>query len=87
MLTIKDIGNSVKKGNIYILSYSNIWVTTYGVRLSMTTKRVNFNLDEDLYIELKHLALDKRKTITEFLTDLIIRELEEDTNQTKLEME
>lgn len=53
----------------------------------MTTKRVNFNIDEDLYQELKHLAIDKKKTITEFLTDLIIRELEEDTNQTKLEIE
>ena len=30
---------------------------------------------------------NKKKTITEFLTDLIIRELEEDTNQTKLEIE
>ena len=53
----------------------------------MTTKRVNFNIDEDLYQELKHLAIDKKKTITELLTDLIIRELEEDTNQTKLEIE
>ena len=77
----------MKYGNIYILSYSNIWVTTYGVRLFMTTKRVNFNIDEDLYQELKHLAIDKKKTITELLTDLIIRELEEDTNQTKLEIE
>ena len=50
----------------------------------MTTKRVNFNLDEDLYIELKHLALDKKKTITDLLTELIIKEIEKDTNQTKL---
>ena len=53
----------------------------------MTTKRVNFNLDEDLYIKLKHLALDKRTTVTDLLTEWIIREVERDTNQTKLEIE
>ena len=50
----------------------------------MATKRVNFNLDEDIYIELKHLALDKRTTVTDLLTDLIIKEIKKETNQTKL---
>lgn len=57
------------------------------LRLVMTTKRVNFNIDEDLYIELKHLALDKRTTITDLLTELIVREIERETNQAKLEIE
>lgn len=35
------------------------------------TVRVNFNLDEDKYFELKKHALDSRKTITQLLTDLI----------------
>ena len=35
------------------------------------TVRVNFNLDEEKYIELRRYALDNRKTLTQLLTDLI----------------
>ncbi len=35
------------------------------------TVRVNFNLDEEKYIELKKYALDSRKTVTQLLTEMI----------------
>lgn len=35
------------------------------------TVRVNFNLDEDMYIKLKKHALDSRKTVTKLLTEMI----------------
>lgn len=35
------------------------------------TVRVNFNLDEERYIELKKYALDNRKTVTQLLTEMI----------------
>lgn len=35
------------------------------------TVRVNFNLDEDMYIKLKKHALDSRKTVTQLLTEMI----------------
>lgn len=33
--------------------------------------RVNFNLDEEMYIKLKKHALDSRKTVTQLLTEMI----------------
>ena len=35
------------------------------------TVRVNFNLDEEMYIKLKMHALDSRKTVTQLLTEMI----------------
>ncbi|ALF60955.1 hypothetical protein [Psychrobacter urativorans] len=35
------------------------------------TVRVNFNLDEEMYIKLKKHALDSRKTVTQLLTEMI----------------
>ena len=35
------------------------------------TVRVNFNLDEEMYIRLKKYALDSRKTVTQLLTEMI----------------
>lgn len=35
------------------------------------TVRVNFNLDEEMYIKLKKYALDSRKTVTQILTEMI----------------
>ena len=35
------------------------------------TVRVNFNLDEEMYIKLKKHALDSRKTVTQLLTEVI----------------
>lgn len=35
------------------------------------TVRVNFNLDEEIYIKLKKHALDSRKTVTQLLTEMI----------------
>lgn len=39
--------------------------------------RVNFNLDEDMYISLKQRALDSRKTITQLLTEMIDEKITE----------
>ena len=33
--------------------------------------RVNFNLDEDMYIKLKKHALDNRKTVRQLLIEMI----------------
>lgn len=33
--------------------------------------KANFNIDEDLYINLKQHALDSRKTVTQILIELI----------------
>ena len=35
------------------------------------TVRVNFNLDEEMYIKLKKHALDSRKKVTQLLTEMI----------------
>ena len=35
------------------------------------TVRVNFNLDEEMYVKLKRHALDSRKTVTQLLTEMI----------------
>ena len=35
------------------------------------TVRVNFNLEEEVYIALKRNALDNRKTVTQLLTEMI----------------
>ena len=53
----------------------------------MTTKRVNFDLEEDLHFQLKQLALDKRTTVKDLLTSWIIEAIEKETNQAKLEIE
>lgn len=39
--------------------------------------RVNFNLNEDVYIDLKRYALDNRTTITKLLTEMIESRLNE----------
>lgn len=39
--------------------------------------RVNFNLDEYIYIALKKYALDNRKTVTDLLTEMIDEKLVE----------
>ena len=44
---------------------------------SKKTTRVNFNSDEDKYIEFKKYALDNRKTVTELLTEMIEEKLVE----------
>ncbi|MFK3991447.1 plasmid partition protein ParG [Psychrobacter sp. NPDC064578] len=44
---------------------------------SKKTTRVNFNIDEDKYIEFKKYALDNRKTVTELLTEMIEEKLVE----------
>nr|WP_181716324.1 chromosome partitioning protein ParB [Psychrobacter sp.]QJS05178.1 partitioning protein ParB [Psychrobacter sp.]QJS05355.1 partitioning protein ParB [Psychrobacter sp.]QJS05436.1 partitioning protein ParB [Psychrobacter sp.]QJS05837.1 partitioning protein ParB [Psychrobacter sp.] len=41
------------------------------------TVRVNFNLDENKYIELKKYALENRKTVTQLLTEMIEKRLVE----------
>lgn len=33
--------------------------------------RVNFNLDEEMYIKLKKHAIDSRKTLTQLLTEMV----------------
>lgn len=35
------------------------------------TTRVNFNLDEETYFELKQYVLDNRTTVTKLLTEMI----------------
>lgn len=49
--------------------------------------KVNFNLDTDVYYQVKRLALDKRTTVTDLFTKWITEALEKETNQTKLEIE
>jgi len=39
--------------------------------------RVNFNLDEDTYFELKQYVLDNRTTVTKLLTEMIESRLNE----------
>ncbi|MGP4950599.1 hypothetical protein ACTXGO_00295 [Psychrobacter sp. T6-1] len=39
--------------------------------------RVNFNLDEDTYFELKQYVLDNRTTVTKLLTEMIESRLSE----------
>ncbi len=39
------------------------------------TVRVNFNLDEEMYIKLKKHALDSRKTVTQLLTEMIVEKV------------
>lgn len=41
------------------------------------TTRVNFNLDEDTYFELKQYVLDNRTTVTKLLTEMIESRLNE----------
>lgn len=41
------------------------------------TTRVNFNLDEDTYFELKKYVLDNRTTVTKLLTEMIELRLNE----------
>ena len=53
----------------------------------MAKTKVNFNLDEDLYFQLKQLALNERTTVTALLTKWIIEAVEKETNQTKLDVE
>ena len=44
---------------------------------SIKTTRVNFNLDEDTYFELKQYVLDNRTTVTKLLTEMIESRLNE----------
>lgn len=37
--------------------------------------RVNFNLEEDKYIAFKKYALDRRKTVTQLLTEMIDKKI------------
>ena len=53
----------------------------------MAKTKVNFNLDEDLYFELKQLALNERTTVTALLTKWIVEAVEKETNQSKLDVE
>lgn len=41
------------------------------------TVRVNFNLDEEMYMKLKMHALDSRKTVTQLLTEMIVEKVAE----------
>lgn len=44
----------------------------------MVYKRVTFDLDEEIALDLKKRALDKGVTQKQLLTDLILKELSED---------
>ena len=44
---------------------------------SKKSTRVNFNLDEDTYFELKQYVLDNRTTVTKLLTEMIESRLNE----------
>ncbi|MUG33450.1 plasmid partition protein ParG [Psychrobacter sanguinis] len=47
------------------------------VNTPKSSVRVNFNLDEDTYTNLKRYALDNRTTITKLLTEMIENRLNE----------
>ena len=44
-------------------------------------------LDEDLYYQVKQLALDKKTTATALYTKWIMDAIEKETNQTRLNVE
>lgn len=55
----------------------------YKVIIMGEKKRVNFNLDEDIHIRVKHLALDKKTTATELFTKWILKGLEKEEKEQK----
>jgi len=55
--------------------------------MQLVKKRVNFNLDEDVYLQVKQLALDKKTTATALYTKWIMEAIEKETGQTRFDVE
>lgn len=47
----------------------------------MVKKRINFFIDEDVHLQVKQLALDKKTTATALYTEWIKNGLDKETNQ------
>ena len=51
----------------------------------MVKKRVSFDIEEDIKLQVKQLALDKKTTATELYTKFIVEGLKRETEQTRLD--
>ena len=51
------------------------------------TIRINFELDKDIHLQAKELALKKETTIKDLYTKWIVDGIEKETNQTRLNVE
>lgn len=49
--------------------------------------RVNFNLDKDVHLQVKKLALEKNTTATALYTKWTLEAIERETKQTRLDIE
>ena len=49
------------------------------------TIRINFELDKDIHLQAKEIALKNEKTIKELYTQWIVDGIEKETNQTKID--
>ena len=54
--------------------------------MQLVKKRVNFNLDEDIYFQVKQLALDKKTTATALYTKWIKEAIERETGQKRFDI-
>lgn len=55
--------------------------------MQLVKKRVNFNLDEDVHLQVKQLALDKKTTATALYTKWILEAIEKETGQKRFDVE
>lgn len=56
-----------------------------GELLKMVKKRVSFDIEEDIKLQVKQLALDKKTTATELYTKFIVDGLKRETEQARLD--
>ena len=49
--------------------------------------KVNFNLDKDVHLQVKQLALDKKTTATALYTKWTLEGIKRETGQTRFEIE
>ena len=48
-------------------------------------KRINFNVDEELFYDIKKLVAEKKTTMTELFTEFAMQEIEKEKTQKKLD--
>ena len=51
----------------------------------MVKKRVSFDIEEDIKLQVKQMALDKKTTATELYTKWIVEGIERETEQSRLD--
>lgn len=60
-----------------ITIYTNLNILFYVGEDNMVKQKFTMNLDKEIRKQLSHIAIDEEKTVTEIVTELIIKYIEE----------